>query len=168
MVISSSAYGSLGMKVNSLLESWTFKNRSRRQISLSMFHRYHYQFFTSIIINNWLSPLWLSCLETLTALRVVTMQNAWISTRPSAKSCTSVWSIPSTSTGWAENGSRAALRRTKGCWWMWSLTWPSNVICHPEKQPYPGLHQIKGEQKVILCSCLCFKNWKVFCLFYSW
>ena len=55
-------------------------------------------------------------------------------TRPSARSCTWVGVIPNTTTGWAESGSRAALRRmTWGYWWMRSSTWASNVRSQPRK-----------------------------------
>jgi len=38
------------------------------------------------------------------------------------------------STGWAESGSRAALRRrTWGYWWMRSSTWAGNVCLQPRK-----------------------------------
>ena len=43
--------------------------------------------------------------------------------------------IPSTNTGWAENGLREALRRrTWGCWLMRSSTWPSNRCSQPRRQ----------------------------------
>jgi len=68
--------------------------------------------------------------------------------KPSARSCTQVWAIPSTNIGWAENGLRlrATLRkRSWGCWLM--------------SQPYPGLHQKKhgqqgkgGDSDPLLCS----------------
>ncbi|GAB0190565.1 cAMP-dependent protein kinase inhibitor alpha [Grus japonensis] len=45
-----------------------------------------------------------------------------------------VRAIASTTTGWVENGLKAALRRrTWGCWWMISSTQPGNVRLHPRK-----------------------------------
>ena len=42
--------------------------------------------------------------------------------------------IPSTTTGWAQNGLRAALsRRTWGSWLISSSTWPSNLCWQPRK-----------------------------------
>ncbi|PKU31522.1 rna-directed dna polymerase from mobile element jockey-like [Limosa lapponica baueri] len=69
--------------------------------------------------------------------------------RPSARSCTWVTAIPSTNTGWAENGLRAALRRrTKNSRIIeWSeLEQTSKIIkfqppCHNfSGQPGPGSH----------------------------
>ena len=71
---------------------------------------------------------------TLTVLRGVPVRTSWSPTRPSASSCTQVRAIPSTSTGWAENGLRAALRRKAwGYWWMRSSTWPCNVCLQPRR-----------------------------------
>jgi len=70
---------------------------------------------------------------TLTGWRGGPAWTAWSSTRPSARSCTWVGVIPNTSTGWVESGSRTALRRTWGYWWMRSSTWASNVRLQPRR-----------------------------------
>ena len=46
--------------------------------------------------------------------------------------------IPNTSTGWVESGSKAALRRRIwGYWWMRSSTWADNVRLQPKKPTVP-------------------------------
>ena len=71
---------------------------------------------------------------TQTGLRGGPMWTSWSSIRPSAMSCTWVRAIPNTSTGWAESGLRAALRRRTWGWWlMRSSTWPSNVHSQPRR-----------------------------------
>ena len=72
--------------------------------------------------------------RSLTSLRGGPAWTSWSSTRPSARSCMWVGAIPSTNTGWAEKGLRAALRRkTWGCWWILKLNMASNVHLQPRK-----------------------------------
>ena len=62
------------------------------------------------------------------------MWTSWVPTRPSARSCTWVGATPCINTSWGMKELRAALpRRTWGCWWMKSSTWPSNVRSQPRK-----------------------------------
>ena len=63
------------------------------------------------------------------------MWTSWSSTRPSARFRTWVRLIPSTNTGCAESGLRAALRRrTLGYWLTRSSLWHSNV-CSQSRRP---------------------------------
>ena len=71
---------------------------------------------------------------TLGRLRGGPARTSQSSTRPSASYCTWVGTIPSTNTGWAENGLRAALWRSAWWyWWMKSWTWANNVCSQPRK-----------------------------------
>jgi len=71
---------------------------------------------------------------TWTGLRGGPAQTSWSSTRPSARSRTWVRAIPSTNTGWGENGLRAAQRRrTWGCWVTRSSTWPGSTCSQPRR-----------------------------------
>ena len=78
----------------------------------------------------WLTRWWKGMLSrgTWTGLRGGPVQTPWSSTRPSARSCTWVGAIQSTSTGWEETGLRTApRRRTSECWLTRSLTLPGSV-----------------------------------------
>ena len=71
---------------------------------------------------------------TLTGWRGGPVRTSWSSTMPSARFCSWVVAIPSTNTGWAENGLRAVLRRrTLGCWLIRSSASPSNVHSQPRR-----------------------------------
>ena len=93
------------------------------------------------MIFQWNSVVWSMCWRegmssrgTMTGLRGGPVQKSWNSTRPSARTHTWVEAIPSTNTGWAKYGLRAALtRRTWECWLMRGLAWPGNVHSQPRK-----------------------------------
>lgn len=57
--------------------------------------------------------------DALTGLRAGHLWISWSSTRPSERSYTWIWAVPSTNTGWVVTRLRAALqKRTWGCWLM--------------------------------------------------
>lgn len=57
--------------------------------------------------------------------------------------------IWNTSTGWAQNKLRAALRtRTWGVGWQEAWHEPAECTCNPEGQMYSGLHWKKCDQQV--------------------
>lgn len=71
---------------------------------------------------------------TLTGWRDASVETSWSSTKPTVRSCTWVRAIQSTYTGQMENEMRAPVkRRTWGCWWMKSSTWPKSVQSQPRK-----------------------------------
>ena len=73
---------------------------------------------------------------TWTSLRNGSLWTSWGSTRPSARSCTSVGATSAINTGWGMNEVRATLRRrTKGYWWMKSWTWATTVRLQPRRSP---------------------------------
>lgn len=71
----------------------------------------------------------------LTGLREEYLWISWSWTRPSTRSCWWLGTIPSTNTGLAENGWRAALRRRAWkCGLMRSSVWPG-IVCLQARNP---------------------------------
>lgn len=64
---------------------------------------------------------------------------SWDLTRPSARCCTRVGTIPGINTGWGMNRLRAALLRRTWGGWEAGLD-PAKYTCIPENQTCPGLH----------------------------
>lgn len=64
--------------------------------------------------------------------KLVQVWTSWNSAKPSAGFYTWATVTPGINTGWGTNRSRTALpRRTRGCWWRSSWTWPSHVHLEP-------------------------------------